>query len=80
MSFDLAIAEGETAVSIAKERLASRLQGYDVVILIQLQVTIDQGLMNEIKQISEIKPAETLLVNRRTRMDRMVTTIAFIKT
>ena len=61
----LPIAEGETAVSIAKRAMtASRLQGYDVVILDTAgRVTIDQGLMNEIKQISEItKPAETILV------------------
>ena len=61
----LPIAEGETAVSIAKRAMtASRLQGYDVVILDTAgRVTIDQGLMNEIKQVSEItKPAETILV------------------
>ena len=52
----LPMAEGETAVSIAKRAMAaSRLQGYDVVILDTAgRVTVDQGLMDEIKQISEI--------------------------
>ena len=61
----LPMAEGETAVSIAKRAMAaSRLQGYDVVILDTAgRVTIDQGLMVEIKQISEItNPAEKILV------------------
>ena len=61
----LPMAEGETAVSIAKRAMAaSRLQGYDVVILDTAgRVTIDQGLMDEIKQISEItNPAEKILV------------------
>jgi signal recognition particle subunit SRP54 len=61
----LPMAEGETAVSIAKRAMAaSRLQGYDVVILDTAgSVTIDQGLMDEIKQISEItNPAEKILV------------------
>ena len=61
----LPMAEGETAVSIAKRAMAaSRLQGYDVVILDTAgRVTIDQGLMEEIKQISEItNPAEKILV------------------
>ena len=61
----LPMAEGETAVSIAKRAMAaSRLQGYDVVILDTAgRVTIDQRLMDEIKQISEItNPAEKILV------------------
>ena len=61
----LPMAEGETAVSIAKRAMAaSRLQGYDVVILDTAgRVTIDQSLMDEIKQISEItNPAEKILV------------------
>ena len=61
----LPMAEGETAVSIAKRAMAaSRLQGYDVVILDTAgRVTVDQGLMDEIKQISEItNPAEKILV------------------
>ena len=61
----LPMAEGETAVSIAKRAMAAaRLQGYDVVILDTAgRVTIDQGLMDEIKQISEItNPAEKILV------------------
>lgn len=61
----LPMAEGETAASIAKRAMAaSRLQGYDVVILDTAgRVTIDQGLMDEIKQISEItNPAEKILV------------------
>ena len=61
----LPMAEGETATSIAKRAMtASRLQGYDVVILDTAgRVTIDQGLMDEIKQISEItNPAEKILV------------------
>ena len=61
----LPMAEGETAVSIAKRAMAaSRLQGYDVVILDTAgRVTIDQGLMDEIKRISEItNPAEKILV------------------
>ena len=61
----LPMAEGETAVSIAKRAMAaSRLQGYDVVILDTAgRVTIDQGLMDEIKQISAItNPAEKILV------------------
>ena len=61
----LPMALGETAVSIAKRAMAaSRLQGYDVVILDTAgRVTIDQGLMDEIKQISEItNPAEKILV------------------
>ena len=61
----LPMAEGETSVSIAKRAMAaSRLQGYDVVILDTAgRVTIDQGLMDEINQISEItNPAEKILV------------------
>ena len=61
----LPMAEGETSVSIAKRAMtAARLQGYDVVILDTAgRVTIDQGLMDEIKQISEItNPAEKILV------------------
>ena len=61
----LPMAEGETAVSIAKRAMAaSRLQGYDVVILDTAgRVTVDQGLMDEIKRISEItNPAEKILV------------------
>ena len=61
----LPMAEGETAVSIAKRAMAaSRLQGYDVVILDTAgRVTVDQGVMDEIKQISEItNPAEKILV------------------
>ena len=61
----LPMAEGETAVSIAKRAMAaSRLQGYDVVILDTAgRVTVDQGLMDEIKQINEItNPAEKILV------------------
>ena len=61
----LPMAEGETGVSIAKRAMAaSRLQGYDVVILDTAgRVTVDQGLMDEIKQISEItNPAEKILV------------------
>ena len=61
----LPMAEGETAVSIAKRAMAaSRLQGYDVVILDTAgRVTVVQGLMDEIKQISEItNPAEKILV------------------
>ena len=61
----LPMAEGETAVSIAKRAMAaSRLQGYDVVILDTAgRVTVDQSLMDEIKQISEItNPAEKILV------------------
>ena len=61
----LPMAEGETAVSIAKRAMAaSRLQGYDVVILDTAgRVTIDHSLMDEIKQISEItNPAEKILV------------------
>ena len=61
----LPMAEGETAVSIAKRAMAaSRLQGYDVVILDTAgRVTVDQGLMDEIKQVSEItNPAEKILV------------------
>ena len=61
----LPMAEGETSVSIAKRAMtAARLQGYDVVILDTAgRVTIDQGLMDEIKQINEItNPAEKILV------------------
>ena len=61
----LPMAEGEASVSIAKRAMtAARLQGYDVVILDTAgRVTIDQGLMDEIKQISEItNPAEKILV------------------
>ena len=61
----LPMAEGETSVSIAKRAMtAARLQGYDVVILDTAgRVTIDQVLMDEIKQISEItNPAEKILV------------------
>ena len=66
----LPMAEGETAVSIAKRAMAaSRLQGYDVLALDNAgRVTIDQGLMDEIKQISEItNPAEKILVADASR-------------
>ena len=73
----LPMAEGETAVSIAKRAMAaSRLQGYDVVILDTAgRVTIDQGLMDEIKQISEItNPAEKILVaDALTGQDAVIT-------
>ena len=73
----LPMAEGETATSIAKRAMtASRLQGYDVVILDTAgRVTIDQGLMDEIKQISEItNPAEKILVaDALTGQDAVIT-------
>jgi len=61
----LPIADGETSASITKRALtASKLQGFDVLILDTAgRVTVDQGLMEEIRQIKDIaKPGETLLV------------------
>ena len=61
----LPMAQGETALSIAKRAMtAGRLQGYDVVMLDTAgRVSIDQGLMDEVRQIRDaVNPAETLLV------------------
>lgn len=61
----LPMAQGETALSIAKRALtAARLQGFDVVMLDTAgRVTVDQQLMNEIREIRDVvKPVETLLV------------------
>ena len=61
----LPMANGETALSIAKRAMtAARLQGFDVVMLDTAgRVTVDQVLMEEIRQIrDEVKPVETLLV------------------
>jgi signal recognition particle subunit SRP54 len=61
----LPMAEGESALSIAKRAMtAGRLQGYDVVMLDTAgRVSIDQGLMDEVRQIRDaVNPAETLLV------------------
>ena len=61
----LPMANGETALSIAKRAMtAARLQGFDVVMLDTAgRVTVDQVLMEEIRQIRDaVKPVETLLV------------------
>ena len=61
----LPMAQGETALSIAKRAMtAARLQGYDVVMLDTAgRVSVDQGLMDEVRQIRDVvKPVETLLV------------------
>ena len=61
----LPMAEGESALSIAKRAMiAGRLQGYDVVMLDTAgRVSIDQGLMDEVRQIRDaVNPVETLLV------------------
>ena len=61
----LPMAKGETALSIAKRAMtAARLQGFDVVMLDTAgRVTVDQVLMDEIRQIrDEVKPVETLLI------------------
>ena len=73
----LPMAQGETALSIAKRALtAARLQGFDVVMLDTAgRVTVDQQLMNEIRQISDVvKPVETLLVaDALTGQDAVIT-------
>jgi signal recognition particle subunit SRP54 len=61
----LPMADGESALSIAKRAMtAARLQGYDVVMLDTAgRVSIDQGLMDEVRQIRDaVNPVETLLV------------------
>ena len=61
----LPVAEGETALSIAKRAMtAARLQGYDVVMLDTAgRISIDAGLMDEVRQIRDVvNPTETLLV------------------
>ncbi len=61
----LPIAQGETAVSIAKRAMAAaRLQGFDAVFLDTAgRISIDEALMDEMRQIRDtVKPVETLLV------------------
>lgn len=61
----LPMADGESAISIAKRAMtAARLQGFDVVMLDTAgRISIDQGLMDEVRQIRDaVKPVETLLV------------------
>jgi signal recognition particle subunit SRP54 len=61
----LPMSEGESALSIAKRAMiAGRLQGYDVVMLDTAgRISIDQGLMDEVRQIRDaVNPVETLLV------------------
>ena len=73
----LPMAQGETALSIAKRAMtAGRLQGYDVVMLDTAgRVSIDQGLMDEVRQIRDaVNPAETLLVaDAMTGQDALTT-------
>ena len=61
----LPMADGESALSIAKRAMtAARLQGFDVVMLDTAgRISIDQGLMDEVRRIRDaVKPVETLLV------------------
>jgi signal recognition particle subunit SRP54 len=61
----LPMADGESALSIAKRAMtAGRLQGFDVVMLDTAgRISIDQGLMDEVRQIRDaVNPVETLLV------------------
>jgi signal recognition particle subunit SRP54 len=61
----LPMSDGESALSIAKRAMtAGRLQGFDVVMLDTAgRISIDQGLMDEVRQIRDaVNPAETLLV------------------
>ena len=61
----LPIAQGETAISIAKRSMiAAKLQGFDVVILDTAgRMSVDHRLMDEIRQIRDlVNPVETLLV------------------
>ena len=73
----LPMAEGESALSIAKRAMtAGRLQGYDVVMLDTAgRVSINQGLMDEVRQIRDaINPVETLLVaDAMTGQDAVIT-------
>ncbi len=61
----LPVAEGETALSIARRAMtAARLQGYDAVLLDTAgRASIDEGLMEEAREIRDAtNPVETLLV------------------
>ena len=77
----LPIVTGQTPVQIARRAMeAGRREGYDVVILDTAgRLSIDQALMNEVREIREAtNPAETLLVvDAMTGQDAVQTAQAF---
>jgi len=80
----LPIVAGQTPVQIARRAMeAGRREGYDVVILDTAgRLSIDQALMNEVREIREAtNPAETLLVvDAMTGQDAVQTARAFNET
>ncbi len=80
----LPIVAGETPVQIARRAMeAGRREGFDVVILDTAgRLSIDQALMNEVREIREAtNPAETLLVvDAMTGQDAVQTARAFNET
>jgi len=77
----LAIVAGETPVQIANRAMdTARREGYDIVILDTAgRLSIDEALMDEVKQVREAtNPAETLLVvDAMTGQDAVNTAKAF---
>ena len=80
----LPIVAGQTPVQIARRAMETgRREGYDVVILDTAgRLSIDQALMNEVREIREAtSPAETLLVvDAMTGQDAVQTARAFNET
>jgi signal recognition particle subunit SRP54 len=80
----LPILAGQTPVQIARRAMeAGRREGYDVVILDTAgRLSIDQALMNEVREIREVtSPVETLLVvDAMTGQDAVQTARAFNET
>ncbi len=80
----LPIVPGQTPVQIARRAMETgRREGYDVVILDTAgRLSIDQALMNEVREIREAtSPAETLLVvDAMTGQDAVQTARAFNET
>ncbi len=80
----LPIVAGQTPVQIARRAMETgRREGYDVVILDTAgRLSIDQALMNEVREIREAtNPAETLLVvDAMTGQDAVQTARAFNET
>ncbi len=80
----LPIVSGQTPVQIARRAMETgRREGYDVVILDTAgRLSIDQALMNEVREIREAtSPAETLLVvDAMTGQDAVQTARAFNET
>ncbi len=80
----LPIVAGQTPVQIARRAMeAGRREGFDVVILDTAgRLSIDQALMNEVREIREAtSPAETLLVvDAMTGQDAVQTARAFNET